>query len=99
MRLSPSAMTRPANSARDCLDCRGGTIMRALRWAAISGMATGLALCAGCFSKPSHKPAAGDTALGALAWSEMTGLTQDQIRVRLGLKSTGETFATQGVRM
>jgi hypothetical protein len=29
----------------------------------------------------------------------MSGLTQDQIRTRLGLKTTGETFATQGVRL
>jgi hypothetical protein len=59
----------------------------------------GLALCAACASGHAPKPVAGDTPLGAIAWSEMVGLTQDQIRVRLGLKHTGETFATQGVRL
>jgi hypothetical protein len=37
--------------------------------------------------------------LGSIAWGEMAGLTQDEIRARLGLKRTGETFATQGVRL
>lgn len=73
--------------------------MRVLRWAAMAGSIAGLALCAACSSKPHSKPVAGDTPLGAIPWSEMAGLTQDQIRVRLGLKSSGETFATQGIRL
>jgi hypothetical protein len=74
--------------------------LRRTTWAGtIAGTMAVLALCAACSSKPSRKPAAGDVALGAIPWSEMVGLTQDQIRLRLGLRRTGETFATQGVRL
>jgi hypothetical protein len=65
----------------------------------MAGLTAGLALCAACGSTPPPKPVAADKPLGAIAWSDMVGLTQDQIRVKLGLKRTGETFATQGVRL
>jgi hypothetical protein len=70
--------------------------MRARQWAA---MAASLAFCVACVSKHAPKRVADEAPIGSIAWSEMVGLTQDQIRAQLGLKRSGETFATQGVRL
>ena len=70
--------------------------MRTRQWAA---MAASLAYCAACVTKLAPEPVAAEVSLGAVAWGDVVGLTQDQIRSQLGLKPSGETFATQGVRL
>ncbi|MBI1361731.1 MAG: hypothetical protein GC155_15750 [Alphaproteobacteria bacterium] len=69
--------------------------MRMLRW---EGMALAT-VCAACASKPPPRNLPYQRPLGAVAWSDMKGLTQDQIRARLGLKRTGDTFASRSVRL
>ncbi len=69
--------------------------MQALRW---GGMALAT-LCGACASKPPPVDLPYQRPLGAVAWSDMKGLTQDQIRSRLGLKRTGDTFASHSIRL
>jgi hypothetical protein len=63
--------------------------MRSTGWAAILGV---VLLACGC--QTSKPRIATTTEIGALNWADMAGLTQDEMRRRLGVAETGETVAS-----
>jgi hypothetical protein len=59
--------------------------MKITGWAAVMGAVLLAGACASSKGKPTYT-----TELGSIAWTEMAGLTQDELRGRLGLTQTTE---------
>lgn len=72
--------------------------MRMPSWGGVAVLAL-CAACAACASKPAAAPVPAETPLGSVAWGDMIGLTQGEVRARLGLKRSDAVFATQSLRL